>query len=326
MGFFTRQEPSSDYRYQDDDINTLSYSIYCYNYATGRPAACRFEYEYLGYDESHLSEVDIASACEYGGNGLPSSTSCGGGGHSHSNSRPATFNGSAVRLLNAEDEDASDYGVKGVQPTGLADSVYQIVLDTPEASGLYSWRFNVRLPPGFAFTSPSGEDGVSLDGAERNILGTNIIEVKNLVQFPAHENYLKVRSPDDRHVDQDAYQVEAAMHSSLTAFAHEYRLLSGSSDYRISFNDISLPLGGLFDINGGWTRPHGSHRRGRDADLNKTPDNAEAGYVAPACEQDYLLHRAAQIALLPLGARPSPILCESGNRRHIDYSPIRTAS
>ena len=36
---------------------------------------------------------------------------------------------------------------------------------------------------------------------------------------------------------------------------------------RLCINDISLPFGGLFDINGNWRRPHGSHRMGVDIDI-----------------------------------------------------------
>lgn len=35
----------------------------------------------------------------------------------------------------------------------------------------------------------------------------------------------------------------------------------------LAFNDMSLPNGGLFDINGDWTRPHRTHREGVNVDL-----------------------------------------------------------
>lgn len=40
---------------------------------------------------------------------------------------------------------------------------------------------------------------------------------------------------------------------------------------RLAYNDISLPYGGLFDISGGWSTPHISHRLGTDADLRLVP-------------------------------------------------------
>jgi hypothetical protein len=35
----------------------------------------------------------------------------------------------------------------------------------------------------------------------------------------------------------------------------------------IAINDIGLPLGGIFDLNSNWNTPHGSHGRGRAADV-----------------------------------------------------------
>jgi hypothetical protein len=42
----------------------------------------------------------------------------------------------------------------------------------------------------------------------------------------------------------------------------------------IVYTGLSLPLGGLFDINGDWNSPHCAHREGRNADiaiLNQVP-------------------------------------------------------
>ena len=36
---------------------------------------------------------------------------------------------------------------------------------------------------------------------------------------------------------------------------------------KIRINDISLPLGGYFDINGDWRGDHVSHRTGKDVDI-----------------------------------------------------------
>jgi hypothetical protein len=36
----------------------------------------------------------------------------------------------------------------------------------------------------------------------------------------------------------------------------------------IYINDMSLPYGGLFDIQGNWRPPHVTHRTGRNADIS----------------------------------------------------------
>jgi hypothetical protein len=42
-----------------------------------------------------------------------------------------------------------------------------------------------------------------------------------------------------------------------------------STGRKLSINDISLPAGGLFDINNNWATPHIEHRTGTDADINR---------------------------------------------------------
>ncbi|MEO0267386.1 MAG: hypothetical protein ABIM36_04530 [candidate division WOR-3 bacterium] len=43
----------------------------------------------------------------------------------------------------------------------------------------------------------------------------------------------------------------------------------------ILINDISLPFGGLFDINGNWTVPHSTHRMGQNADIEGTGEEGK---------------------------------------------------
>jgi hypothetical protein len=50
----------------------------------------------------------------------------------------------------------------------------------------------------------------------------------------------------------------------IAAVAAEFRAATG---YPLGVNDSSLPWGGVFDIGGGWERPHYNHRDGTDLDL-----------------------------------------------------------
>jgi len=60
----------------------------------------------------------------------------------------------------------------------------------------------------------------------------------------------------------------------LQEIAKEYYLQS-DSEYYLSINDLSLPEGGMFDLNGNWyvsdTQGHVTHRTGTDADINRAP-------------------------------------------------------
>lgn len=43
----------------------------------------------------------------------------------------------------------------------------------------------------------------------------------------------------------------------------------------IRYNDISLPNGGLFDINGNWTSPHSLHQIGQNVDIRTSPPRSD---------------------------------------------------
>lgn len=59
----------------------------------------------------------------------------------------------------------------------------------------------------------------------------------------------------------------------LRAFERYFELVADlppsplNDDQRIAITDASLPWGGMFDINGDWTRPHQRHRTGQDVDV-----------------------------------------------------------
>ncbi len=63
----------------------------------------------------------------------------------------------------------------------------------------------------------------------------------------------------------------AGLIASLRSLAQAYaKAFPGE---RLAYNDMSLQFGGLFDIRGGWSPPHGSHRLGTDVDLRLVPAN-----------------------------------------------------
>ena len=82
---------------------------------------------------------------------------------------------------------------------------------------------------------------------------------------------------------------------------------------KLSINDLSLPNGGLFDLNGLWNtaKGHDTHRHGNDADINRT----DGGGVLKNCEDDKKLKEAVS----KIGAGIPTLLCESGGRKHIDF-------
>lgn len=74
------------------------------------------------------------------------------------------------------------------------------------------------------------------------------------------------------HPDATAYWVDPRAVARVlllqTLWEHLTRSPSHPNGTYLSFNDLSLPWGGLFDDPGNWERPHNSHRLGTSADLN----------------------------------------------------------
>lgn len=109
---------------------------------------------------------------------------------------------------------------------------------------------------------------------------TLLVKVPNLIPLPDNTPYLKVggrcnhygprlaadpthancRNPDNNHYA----PLGVILSTQLIAFAYQD---SFPNEYVLRINDISLPYGGLFDINGTWKPPHNSHRTGEDVDV-----------------------------------------------------------
>jgi len=59
----------------------------------------------------------------------------------------------------------------------------------------------------------------------------------------------------------------AELVAAVASLARDYHALF--ADHTLGYNDMNLPLGGLFDLNDDWTEPHCGHR-GNSADLRTT--------------------------------------------------------
>ena len=101
--------------------------------------------------------------------------------------------------------------------------------------------------------------------------------VPGLLPFPAGVNYSKTggtcthygpgnpsgcTTPDNNH-----YFVSQTAIDSLTYAASQFKKAKWNTTGNMRLNDMSLPLGGLFDKDGKWRRPHKAHRIGRSVDI-----------------------------------------------------------
>lgn len=159
-------------------------------------------------------------------------------GHSHTDAPSGEFTNSPGGPLSST----------GSCVTGNAGTC-SVLFKAPTNSGRYS--ISATIDTSILF------DSVSLD-----------VKVPQLVELPnSPGEYLKARNPDLWHFDSASYFGTTYLISALRRVASEYKARTNSS---LSFNDLSLPWGGLFDVSGQWTPSHVLHRQGRSADLNRT--------------------------------------------------------
>ncbi|CUS81187.1 hypothetical protein JGI20_00685 [Candidatus Kryptobacter tengchongensis] len=107
-----------------------------------------------------------------------------------------------------------------------------------------------------------------------------IVAIPGLVLLPESPYYKKVGGtcehhgphtpwrepptpPECQQPDHNHY-IAPLTYLRLSRVCHLYYSITS---HRLCINDISLPFGGLFDIDGNWRRPHGSHRMGVDIDI-----------------------------------------------------------
>lgn len=57
---------------------------------------------------------------------------------------------------------------------------------------------------------------------------------------------------------------------------------------RLGINDMSLPLGGLFDICSDWEKPHGLHRVGKSVDIDRSAQSVSNPAIFVDVQRDYL--------------------------------------
>lgn len=124
---------------------------------------------------------------------------------------------------------------------------------SPEVSGILDVTITGTDPNGNALVPSSFTIGVQIGG---------------LISLPAGANYSLVGQTANHG---DNHYGNATMNATLVNLANSYVAVFPNNP--LAYNDMSLVTGGLFDISGGWSKPHVSHRLGNDADLRFPPPN-----------------------------------------------------
>lgn len=180
------------------------------------------------------------------------------GGHDHINEPPPTLMGN----LEGQNTDNPQVNVNtGNTGTGIARYT------APEFGGLFEFMAMKIMHPGTEFVDTLR----SLD--------TLTVRVPNLQLLQESTYYTKVggtcnhHGPSDRENFPDECQTPdnnhygtATVTRNITFIALYWHLLF-PNEHDLYINDMSLPFGGLFDINGNWQPDHNRHRVGTSVDI-----------------------------------------------------------
>lgn len=301
------------------------YGLLCYSFKTGRLVdTCAVEFHLEG-----IGGPNVTEACVPDANGEISRTTCGNGGHTHGppdfpQARPLTLNDEPVLYpgdtLTAPGQELDVAGFSPLNTdTGFTWKV-------PQVAGIYSFNAKITATPGFAFFF------IPTKITTLETLGTlRVTQTSDgYQQIPASPSeYALIRGGRNRgdpvgsdpdHFDTVAFGASEITHTVIPLIASEYGRLRGRL---LSINDISLPMGGVFDDDQNWTNDHKTHRKGNDVDLNQD---------GKMCLADLHLRTAVNKFLVKLQFTdtgkprpfPSALLCESGGRKHIDITWLTT--
>ena len=92
-----------------------------------------------------------------------------------------------------------------------------------------------------------------------------LVMVDNLVELEPGTGY--ILDGDTPEHPKNHYGIKE-MNTALKELGSNWKTTCSTAD-DLSYNDMSLPWGGLFDINSDWKSPHRTHLRGINIDINK---------------------------------------------------------
>ncbi|MCM8808374.1 MAG: hypothetical protein NC926_10655 [Candidatus Omnitrophica bacterium] len=126
-------------------------------------------------------------------------------------------------------------------------------------------------------TQFGGIERIIAKGQEISDSADLTVRVPGLILLYDYPDYIKVGGTQNHHgppnyQDDHNHWGQSYLIDAIYAIALNYVDEGGEV---ILINDISLPYGGLFDINGNWTVPHSTHRMGQNADIEGTGEEGK---------------------------------------------------
>ncbi len=204
----------------------------------------------------------------------------GSGGHAHAN-EPSL---DGVSLLDAYDGTTDRNGHWST--TLHAGQIGSTIKYTASTQNLLGRPFTSKplfVTTGFANLTDSGEN-------DPNIRYTGNTSTTGL-RHPSNHN----GSPE--------------LHAFVRSMAGLYNANADPADQgSLGLNDMSLPVGGVFDLNGDWSPPHARHRFGTDCDIDRSVRRADGSFT---------LIDTADLGDIVRRELDGKFLLESGGRVHV---------
>jgi len=267
--------------------------IACFNVYNGRYGDCSFDIRIKGLVQ-------------------PATAVSNNGGHPHDGTHPV----GDLQVI---------YPVTGGKSqfiSGWTNNNYvNVSHEIPEVSGKIETIFNLFVGPGWHTVSPESCDAslsswCFLTTVDVGVM-TDLLPLADPNSNPGLA-YIRVRKPMG-HPDEVAYSGTINTLFFLNNIAISYK----KQGYRLSVNDMSLPRGGLFDIDADYLAPHNTHRTGQSADINKNfGDCLVNKELRKVVDEEMPMNAGSRFANRYF---PSRFLCETGeqfgysNNIHIDF-------
>lgn len=281
--------------------------------------------------------VGLADAGVLQANGLPPLTgydeSLIDGGHTHTTSdiRPLVLPPNGVSIAGEAPTPAGTLSVSGSTNGDTAQVVYPV----PQEGGIIAISLKTQSPSGwycaddcYTLTSWLDEDFMEIGYFSHGQSATALYHV------PQSDTNYQVIDSSTNHIDSNSYTYGSYLtqdsYNTLLSIAAAYAYMAKA---QLSVNDMSLPVGGLFDYGGHWTPPHHGHRDGVAADINRY----NVANVLKECYDDQALIQAVSAVLgadVPHWTKlycerqwnrdGTPVLDQDGKQvanKHINFAP-----
>jgi hypothetical protein len=255
------EEKFSIYPSMNNNTNRVMTMISCYDAWKGTQLSCPYTQEVIGLKEPYVGSDDTAIA--------------NNGGHVHNYDTRPYFYPADAGLLDAFDEDIGKKRVK----SNTYSRIGMINHAMPEVSGRIVTETLIHSPKGWECASGCFTDTSTKYETTINVVVYEIKTVNYFIDWSWYTSTFALPlaelpdpSTDDHYLRKGQTDTHPVNHygttntiTQLKDIAKQYFKDTGRT---LQINDISLPKGGLFDINANWKTSHITHRTGTDADIN----------------------------------------------------------